>query len=573
MNHATSDPALMPLIERYMDAENRMILQPLLEKLGADLPDRLFDLADTADKNPPVLQQYNRAGDRVDEVQIHAAYADLNRIAYEEYGLSALSHRAIHGWSETPPHLVKYIMSYLFIQAEFGLGCPVNMTDAAARTLRKFGDPNVFQTYVDRLISTDPQERFTGAMFMTETQAGTDIAKTETRAVQDPDQDGVWRLTGRKWFTSNPTADVVLTLAKYPGGDDTTRGVGLFMLPRVTPSGERNSYTIDRLKDKFGTRSMPSGEITLDGAWALQVGELDRGFRQMAEMINTSRLSNAMRGSALMRRAVTESVDHTRNRVVFGRRLSDQPLMRMNLLDLQLQAEASLGMVFYAGDQLQRGDHGEERSANLIRVLTPIAKHYICKKARWVTGEAMEIRGGNGYIEDFPNARLVRDAHLGSIWEGASNVIALDVLRCLRKFGSHRIIADAMSEKLASLEGTDAAEGARHLLEVWQDLRRRGDVLLELDRDAAEAMIGRYTDAMAEAIMATLLQEQAEFEIRTHDRHRTLMVANTYVQRVVLGDDGAAPMALRWVDEILDGAAVDRDDAVDALGQRLPAGV
>lgn len=573
MNHATSDPALMPLIERYMTAEDRAVLQPVLEKVGQDLGDRLFDLADTADKNPPVLKQYNRAGDRVDEVELHASYAELNRIAFEEYGLAALSHRGLHGWEGRPPHLVKYILSYLFIQAEFGLGCPVNMTDAAARTLRKFGDPHVFQEYIDRLISTDSDTRFTGAMFMTETQAGTDIAKTETQAVPDADQEGVWRLTGRKWFTSNPTADVVLTLARYPGGDDTTRGVGLFMLPRVTPEGTRNSYTIDRLKDKFGTRSMPSGEITLDGAWALQVGELDRGFRQMAEMINTSRLSNAMRAAALMRRSVTESMEHTRERVVFGRRLSDQPLMRMTLLALQLQTEASLGLVFYAGEQLQRGDQGDERSAALIRVLTPIAKHYVCKKARWVAGEAMEIRGGNGYIEDFPNARLVRDSHLGSIWEGASNVIALDVLRCLRKFGSHRTIAEVMREKVSALADTDAAAGARILAERWDDLVRRGDALLEMESDSAEALIGKYTDALAEAIMATLLQEQAVFEAGTHDRFRALMVANTYLQQVVLGREGDAPVALKWVDEILDGHNVDRDAAISILGSRQPARV
>ncbi|MFL4476621.1 acyl-CoA dehydrogenase family protein, partial [Paeniglutamicibacter sp. MACA_103] len=297
-----------------------------------------------------------------------------------------------------PPHLAKYAMSYVFVQAEFGLACPVSMTDAAARTLRKFGDPKLFGAYIDGLTSTDAETRYTGAMFMTETQAGTDIAMTETRAV--PDGDG-WRLSGKKWFTSNPDADVVLTLAKYPGGDDTTRGVGLFMLPKVLPDGTRNSYVIDRLKDKMGTRSMPSGEITLDGAYALQVGRLDHGFKQMAEMINTSRLSNAMRSAALMRRAVSESVEHARARVVFGKPLMEQPLMRNTILPLALEAEAALGLIFHSGDMLQKADAGDENAKSLIRVLTPIAKHYICKKARWVTGEAMEIRGGNGYIEDW----------------------------------------------------------------------------------------------------------------------------------------------------------------------------
>ena len=309
-------------------------------------PARLSELADIADKNPPVLQQFDKAGDRVDRISYHPAYLELCRAAYNEYGLSAMSHRkGLHGWDSVHPPLAKYLASYIFVQAEFGLACPVSMTDAAARTLRMFGDPAVFSPWIDALTSTDPEQAKTGAMFMTEIQAGTDIACTETRAERDGDG---WVLTGKKWFASNPDADVIITLARFPGGQDgSTRGVGMFMVPKTLGSGERNNLTIDRLKDKLGTRSMPSGEVTLNRAHALQVGELDRGFRQMAEMVNTSRLSNAMRSSALMRRAVREAVEHSKSRVVFGKRLFDQPLMRATLLPLALDAEASLALVAY----------------------------------------------------------------------------------------------------------------------------------------------------------------------------------------------------------------------------------
>ena len=352
MNYVDLDPALNPLIKSYLEPADRKRLAPVLTVLGADAAQRLAPLADVADKNPPTLAQFDREGDRVDEIDYHASYQELQRAAYEEYGLSALSHRGMHGWDDVPPHLVKYILSYVFVQAEFGLACPVSMTDAAARTLRKFGEGEEIAEAIDRLISADPDQRFTGAMFMTEIHAGTDIAQTETVAESDGEN---WKLSGRKWFASNPDADIILTLARYPGGDDSTRGVGLFMLPKHRPDGSKNSYVIDRLKDKLGTRSMPSGEVTLDGAYAVQVGELDRGFRQMAEMVNTSRLSNAMRSTALMRRSLNEALAHARKRVVFGKTLIEAPLMRMTLLPLQAEAEAALGLVFYAGDMLQRG--------------------------------------------------------------------------------------------------------------------------------------------------------------------------------------------------------------------------
>jgi acyl-CoA dehydrogenase len=445
------------------------------------------------------------------------------------------------------------------VQAEFGLACPVSMTDAAARTLRKFGDPKLFGAYIDGLTSTDAETRYTGAMFMTETQAGTDIAMTETRAVPDGE---IWRLSGKKWFTSNPDADVVLTLAKYPGGDDTTRGVGLFMLPKVLPDGTRNSYVIDRLKDKMGTRSMPSGEITLDGAYALQVGRLDHGFKQMAEMINTSRLSNAMRSAALMRRAVSESAEHARARVVFGKPLMEQPLMRNTILPLALEAEAALGLIFHSGDMLQKADAGDENAKSLIRVLTPIAKHYICKKARWVTGEAMEIRGGNGYIEDWPNSRLLRDSHLGSIWEGSSNVIALDVLRCMKQYRAHQVITESMLKKLSTLETTDAAPGAQQLTEVWHEALTRGDAILDGEDQDAQALIGHYTNTLAQLIMATLLLEQAIHESASDTGYRKLLVANSYLESIVNGHTGTPPVALEWLDELVDGTFVPREAAL-----------
>ncbi|MGO1485524.1 MAG: acyl-CoA dehydrogenase family protein [Brevibacterium aurantiacum] len=556
MNYVDLDPALNPLIKSYLEPADRKRLAPVLTVLGADAAQRLAPLADVADKNPPTLAQFDREGDRVDEIDYHASYQELQRAAYEEYGLSALSHRGMHGWDDVPPHLVKYILSYVFVQAEFGLACPVSMTDAAARTLRKFGDGEQIAEAIDRLISADSDHRFTGAMFMTEIHAGTDIAQTETVAESDGEN---WKLSGRKWFASNPDADIILTLARYPGGDDSTRGVGLFMLPKHRPDGSKNSYVIDRLKDKLGTRSMPSGEVTLDGAYAVQVGELDRGFRQMAEMVNTSRLSNAMRSTALMRRSLNEALAHARKRVVFGKTLIEAPLMRMTLLPLQAEAEAALGLVFYAGDMLQRGDAGDAEAAAQIRVLTPLAKHYICKRARFVTGETMEVRGGRGYIEEWPDARLVRDSHLGSIWEGSSNVIALDVLRCMRKQDTHRLLAQTMSGKLDSLTLAEAGPEVRELLDRWSAIVARGDGLLSAEKPVAEALIGNYADELAQLIMGTLLLEQAEAEATRDEDYRKLLAAKAFIAANIVRDDTTVARLLPHFEDIVDGTRVSRD--------------
>ncbi|MCR8695325.1 acyl-CoA dehydrogenase family protein [Rhodococcus pyridinivorans] len=558
MNHAHTDPALHAVLDRWISDADRPLTDRLLERLGADAADRLDALAATANAHPPVLHQYDPDGERIDRIEYHPAYLELRRAAYSEYGLSALSHRPIHDWTDTPPHLVKYLASYLFVQAEFGLACPVSMTDAAARTLRMFGDPEVFGPWIDGLTSTDPATALTGAMFMTETQAGTDIAKTGTRAEFDGT---AWRLTGRKWFASNPDADVVITLARFPGGDEnSTRGVGMFMLPKRLPDGSRNSYTIDRLKDKLGTRSMPSGEVTLHGAYALQVGDLDRGFRQMTEMLNTSRLSNAMRSSALIRRAVRDAVAHTRDRVVFGKSLFDQPLMRATLLPLLLDAEAALALVAYSGATLDRADHGDEQARSVVRILTPVAKHYICKRARTVTGEAMEIRGGSGYIEDRAFARLVRDSHLGSIWEGSSNVIALDVLRSMRKNGAHRVLADAQRTLLDAAH-PECAPITAALRDRWDALEARGEDLLAGDDTHAQTRSAIYTDDLARTVMATLLVDLASHRIEHGLGHRSLLVAHAYLDGLA-GEPNA--VALDHLAAIADGTNVDPSVAAAA---------
>lgn len=564
MNFADRDPALRPLLDSHLSPDDRARLEPHLEVLGELAATELDALAVTADRNPPALRQFAPDGTRIDEVEYHPAYRRMSEIAFESFGLAAMSHRpGVLGWPTRVPHLVKYAVSYLFVQAEFGLACPVSMTDSAARVLRLF-DPKAFADEIDALTSTDVGTLATGAMFMTEKQGGSDVGQTSTVATHHGDH---WTLRGHKWFCSNVSADVVLTLAEVPGQGEGTRGLGLFMVPRLRPDGSRNAIRIERLKDKLGTRSMASGEVALEDAWARPVGDLTRGFVQMAEMLNVSRLSNAMRASALMRRAVREAVDHTRQRVAFGKPLFEQPLMRATLLPLLLDAEASLGLVLEAADRLDAADAGDAAAASLVRVLTPIAKHTLCKRARSVTGETMEVRGGNGYIEDWVDPRLLRDAHLGSIWEGSSNVIALDVLRCMRNEQAHLTIARCYTARLEALGEPAVKAAAGDLVVRWRELGAEGEQLLAAEPFVQQAGMTAYVDDLCHTVMATLLLEQAQRELVAGLGARKLLLAHTALHRLVTGRL-VVPVALTALDAIADGGHVDTtlaQEAYDAI--------
>lgn len=415
----------------YLEPKLHDFLKPHFRRLGALAGGELDALAATADRNPPVLHHRTRGGEDRQWIEKHPAYRELERVAFSEYGLAAMSHRAgVLGWPEPLPPAAKYALTYVYVQAEFGVCCPLSMTDALARTLSKFGDPALVARYLPGLTSQDTDALTQGAMFMTEQGAGSDVGATATRAVRDGE---AWRLYGDKWFCSNADAGVALVLARPDGAAAGTRGLSLFLLPRVLADGKPNHYRIIRLKDKLGTRAMASGEIRLEGAVAYLVGDPGRGFVQMADMINLSRLSNGMRAAGMMRRALTEALFIARHRVGFGKRLIEMPLMRRQLLKMMVTTEAARSVLFFAADQLARADRGDSEARKRVRLLTPLLKFRACRDARRVTGDAMEVRGGCGYIEEWSDARLLRDAHLGSIWEGTSNIVALDVLRAIRK--------------------------------------------------------------------------------------------------------------------------------------------
>ncbi len=446
-NLFTADPFARALFGLYLPPDLNQHLQKHFERLGELAGGALDELALVADKNPPTLSVRSRRGVDESSIQKHPAYVQMERLAYGDFGLAAMSHRGgVLGWPTAMPPAAKYALTYLFVQAEFGLCCPVSMTDSLSRTLRKFGDPALVERYLPMLTTLDFDELRQGAMFMTEQGAGSDVSATETLA--HPNADGSWALRGDKWFCSNADAGFAMVLAKSEPSVSGLGGISLFLLPRDLPDGSHNHYRILRLKDKLGTRSMASGEIRLEGAQAWLVGERGKGFKLMTDMINNSRLSNGVRAAGLMRRALTEALHISLHRKAFNKRLIDMPLMQRQLLKMTVWAEQARTMAFQTAKVLAAADAGDARSKKLARIMTPLIKFRACRDARKVTGDAMEVRGGCGYIEEWSDARLLRDSHLGSIWEGTSNIVALDVLRAIAREDALPALRDYTAELL-----------------------------------------------------------------------------------------------------------------------------
>lgn len=569
INFYSIDQDLSYLLQHHLSPEEFERAQPLLTHLGSIASCEMDDLAAQADRSRPTLTQYDKKGRRIDEVVYHPSYHELERIAYEDFAIAACSHHeGALGWPGRVPQPVKFALGYLGMQAESGVFCPVSMTDALARVLERYGSEALKRHFLPGLTALSIGELQQGAMFLTEKQGGSDVGQTITIAKRRENVgDGFqpeWELWGDKWFCSNVSADLILTLARPEGAPGGTRGLGLFLVPKTLEDGSPNAYSINRLKDKLGTRSMATGEVTLHGALAYQVGALDRGFVQMTEMINLTRVWAAIGSLAAMRRSFLEALVHTRGRQAFGRALADQPLMRRQLVDLLVELEGCAALVFETAAVLERVDkHDAEDDRRLLRILTPLAKYYVPKRGEYVTLEALEIRGGNGYVEDWPNARLLRDCIVNVIWEGSSNVIVLDVMRAIQREGAFHALSGMWRHKLQSLQHPLLAALSQQAGTAIHTLTERMQELIEFNSDRAQLPLRGLAERMAQLTILTLLLEQAESEITRGGGGtglRKLLVAQLFLRRHI------QPHA--------DGWAADDDtsalDYFDALVDWLP---
>ena len=573
INYYSADPDLSFLLRRHLSAEDYERAQGILTEMGAVASQKMDELAEIANRQGPVLVQYDKRGQRVDEVVFHPAYHELERITYQDFAIAACCHReGALGWPGRVPQPVKFALGYLGMQAESGVFCPVSMTDALARVLERYASEPLKQRFLPSLTALTMAELGQGAMFLTEKQGGSDVGLTTTIAkARSHVQAGFqpeWELWGEKWFCSNVSAELILTLARPEGAPAGTRGLGLFLVPKTLEDGTRNAYSINRLKDKLGTRSLATGEVTLHGTQAYLVGGLDRGFVQMTEMINLTRIWAAIGSLAAMRRSFLEALVYTRGRVAFGRILAGHPLMRRQLVDLLIEVEGCAALAFETAAVLERVDrHGAEEDRRLLRILTPLCKYYIPKRGEYVTLEALEMHGGNGYVEDWVNPRLLRDSIVNVIWEGSSNVIVLDVARAIEREGAAAALFGMLHQRLQSFQQPEVVPEAQQVQVFVKQLAERLQELATLDSESAQLPMRGLVERMAQLTIITLLLEQAEAELlRGPDGtgKRKWLIALLYLHRhVLVHPDGWAadndPTALHYFDKLVDWKAIALD--------------
>jgi alkylation response protein AidB-like acyl-CoA dehydrogenase len=466
LNFYLIDDNLRALLDLYMEPSLRSNMEPHFTRLGEIAGGRLDELAAIADKNRPILHQRDRFGRDEDWIEYHPAYREMERIAFADFGMHAMNHRAgVLGWPAPIPPIAKYAFQYIFVQAEFGLMCPISVSDTANYVIMKYASDDLKRQLAPRLLSQNLGEMWKGTQFITEKAGGSDVGAIETVARREGDE---WRLHGEKWFCSHADADIALVLARPEGAPSGTRGLGLFAMPRRLKDGTRNGYRIAHLKDKLGTRSMATGEIVLEGAFAWQIGDIRSGFKQMMDQINLSRLSHGVRAAAMMRRCLNESMLVAKHRIAFGRALIEMPLLRRELIKIMIPTEQAVSMYAWTADVMGRAGQGDETAAQLLRILTPLYKFRACRDNVRVATAAMEVRGGNGYIEDWVNARLIRDAQVGLLWEGTSNIVSLDVVaRAVAKSRAHETLRDALRDRLA--DATEVPEAFRDRIRAALD--------------------------------------------------------------------------------------------------------
>ncbi|MBI3725985.1 acyl-CoA dehydrogenase family protein [bacterium] len=497
-------------LARRLAPEDLAWARPRLEAMGRACGEEVQELAWIADRRSPEHVPFDARGERLDLVRYDVSYRRMEEIAYGSGAVALKYDEKNRKEHPLALHAASFGLGFLFGMAECGLFCPLCMTDGAARVLERAGG---FEADVRALSFLDTRARCTGAMFLTEKQGGSDVGASTTRAARDGDS---WRLTGEKWFCSNVDAERALVLARPDGAPAGTRGLGLFLL-RKDEKDRAATVSIRRLKEKLGVRSMPTGEVELQGARAHLVGPVDAGFKQMAEMLNLSRLYNAIGSAAICARSAIEAWSYATQRKSFGRAVSDHALARETLLELDAERAGALLLTFEGVHALDRADAAEragrrdEAARRLLRGLTPLVKLFTAKVAVACASEAIEMHGGNGYIEDGSLPRLLRDAQVLPIWEGTTNVLVLDLARAARAEGAHEALLERASR---ALEGSTLAALSDARDRTSRLLGRARSGLADLARGEGDVPRGAraLADNLARSLETALVLEAAERE-------------------------------------------------------------
>jgi alkylation response protein AidB-like acyl-CoA dehydrogenase len=518
-NQYRDDAFLRSYLQRKMPATTLSTIAPELDQLGELAGGELYSLQLADRENEPTLVQWDAWGNRVDRIEVTPLWQRAAQIAAQS-GLIAIPYERAHGRYS---RIHQFAAVYLFHPSSDVYTCPLAMTDGAARTLAAANNANLIERAVPRLTSRDPAQAWTSGQWMTESTGGSDVGASLTRAERD--EHGQWRLYGKKWFTSAITSQMALTLARPVGNGPGGSGLAMFYVETHDAAGRLNGLRVERLKDKLGTRKVPTAELLLEGARAELVGDTRNGTRNIEPMLVVTRAWNSVTSVAFMRRALALARSYAGRRRAFGSMLNELPLHVDTLAGLEAETRGAFLLAFELVELMGRQEAGElsDEQRALMRLLTPIAKLLTAKQAVAVVSECIEAFGGAGYVEDTGLPALLRDAQVLPIWEGTTNVLALDAL--LRgeltaalpavhaRIG--QCVQGVRDERLTAA-GAKAVSAIEH---VAQWVRERGDAVQVQSHARRVAMtIGR-------ALELAFLVEHARWELDTAGSRSTLAAA------------------------------------------------
>jgi len=517
-NQYEDDRVLRSYLARVCPRETLSEIEPSLFEMGRLAGAELYELQLADRLNEPRLTQWDAWGNRIDKIEVTPLWQLAERIA-AEHGVVATAYEGKHG-SLSRVH--QCALAYLFTPSTDIYSCPLAMTDGAAQTLIASGNQELIERAVPHLTTREPSEFWTAGQWMTELTGGSDVGSSETIAKQEPgDAAGQFRLYGRKWFTSAIASQIALTLARPEGNPLGSRGLALFYMETRDDHGRPHNIEINRLKDKLGTRKVPTAELTLNGTPARLVMGATDGVRNITPLLNITRLWNGISAVSLMRRGLALAFDYATKRVAFGSTLSEKALHVDTLMGLQAEAEAAFQLAFYVAELTGRHEAGEpdEHDAWLLRVLTPVMKLITAKQAVSVASEVLEAFGGAGYVEDTGLPVLLRDSQVLPIWEGTTNVLALDTLRAIGATQSIAPLLATVDRLFESLHDANLIALSRVALAALNHAENWLRDAQAADRSLLEAGARRFALTLGRAIELALLIRHAQWS-QDHEQDR-----------------------------------------------------
>lgn len=561
LNWYRTDPTLQFIMAYYLPPDELAVTEPHLMRIGELMGGPVARWAEETDRNPPRLERYDRWGHDISRVVMPASFTQSKRAVLDAQQALRTEARA----AKVSSGLALFASNYLLNQADIGMGCALGTGGGMVQSLvAAYAPPDVREHVLAKFDSGEWAGRT--AQLLTERTGGSDLGALETTARHAAEDGDAWLLNGVKWFASNCAGEAFVVLAKPEGAPDSTRGVATFLVLRTRRDGSRNGVRVRRLKDKLGTRSVASGEVEFVDAEAFLLSEKPsgdtgpadgKGLGRMMELTNAARLGIALFGLGNARRALVESLCYARQRRAFGGALIDKPLMRRKLAELIVDVEAALALVF---DCTGATNHRQPRSMRQ-RIAVPVTKLKVCRLGITAASDAIEIHGGNGYIEDWPVARLLRDAQVNTIWEGPDNILCLDVRRGIEQARAHETLLARLRDAVSVSDDDDTTRLVAGRIE---DLDAAITAWTKLDSGSraglAEARLFPLAQFIGDVYAGALLTEQAAWEHATQGTDRKALVARLYAQRHLAdrgplrGIDADSDEALERFDELAHGA-------------------